>query len=162
MLTIKDTPKAPVRTDSAQTGDDTPTPAAQETPSTPMSESGEPKSEAEDAEANNKTEDVPDLNGLSREERSLVLESCVNLMGVPVDHDALNAVLRLCLRLTQDFDAAIQFTELGGIKMLLALDQGKGHLRLGHQMKSTGPAPCLRIAGCGPVRSISVVGSRAQ
>jgi E3 ubiquitin-protein ligase HUWE1 len=42
---------------------------------------------------------------------------------VPVDADALNAVLRLSLRLTQDFDRAVEFTELGGVKMLLALTQ---------------------------------------
>ena len=33
-------------------------------------------------------------------------------MKVPVDADALNAVLRLSLRLTQDFDRAVEFTEL--------------------------------------------------
>ena len=61
--------------------------------------------------------------GLSIDERASLLRSCVSLMKVPVDSDALNAVLRLSLRLTQDFDRAVEFCELGGVKMLLALTQ---------------------------------------
>lgn len=61
--------------------------------------------------------------GLSEDERASLLRSCVTLMKVPVDADALNAVLRLSLRLTQDFDRAVEFTELGGVKMLLGLTQ---------------------------------------
>lgn len=63
------------------------------------------------------------LHGLSEEGRTSLLKSCVNLIGLPVDADALNAVLRLCLRLTQDFDQAVLFTRLGGIKKLLSLTQ---------------------------------------
>ncbi len=63
------------------------------------------------------------VRGLSEDERASLLRSCVTLMKVPVDADALNAVLRLSLRLTQDFDRAVEFTELGGVKMLLGLTQ---------------------------------------
>ena len=63
------------------------------------------------------------LDGLSASERIELLKACVALVDVPVDPDALNAVLRLCLRLTQDFDQAVLFTQLGGVKMLLGLTQ---------------------------------------
>ena len=39
--------------------------------------------------------------------------------GLSVDADALNAILRLLLRLTQDFEQAVVFAQLGGVKMLL-------------------------------------------
>ena len=65
----------------------------------------------------------PIAQGLSDAERASLLRSCVTLMRVPVDSDALNAVLRLSLRLTQDFERAVEFSELGGVKMLLALTQ---------------------------------------
>ena len=44
-------------------------------------------------------------------------------MGLSVDADALNAILRLLLRLTQDFEQAVVFAQLGGVKMLLDLTQ---------------------------------------
>ena len=48
-------------------------------------------------------------NGLGPEDRSSLLASCVSFLSVPVDADALNAVLRLCLRFTQDFRSVLQF-----------------------------------------------------
>ena len=66
---------------------------------------------------------IPLMDGLSSEERTQLLMACVSLVGIPADRDALNAVLRLCLRLTQDFDQAVIFTQLGGMKMLLGLTQ---------------------------------------
>jgi E3 ubiquitin-protein ligase HUWE1 len=63
------------------------------------------------------------LKGLSEEERGTLLSANVALMGLSVDADALNAVLRLLLRLTQDFDQAVTFAEMGGVKMLLDLTQ---------------------------------------
>ena len=47
----------------------------------------------------------------------------MGLIAVPVEPDALNAILRLCLRLTRTFKEAALFAELGGIKLLLALTQ---------------------------------------
>ena len=73
-----------------------------------------------ETEADKKTTQA---RGLNDEERASLLRSCVTLMKVPVDADALNAVLRLSLRLTQDFERAVEFTELGGVKMLLGLTQ---------------------------------------
>ena len=66
------------------------------------------------------------VNGLSIEGRSSLLKSCVALISLPVDADALNAVLRLCLRLTQDFQLASDFASFGGVKMLLKLTQVSG------------------------------------
>ena len=63
------------------------------------------------------------LHGLSPDEKSRLLAACVGLVAVPVEADALNAVLRLCLRLTQEFEQAVQFAKLGGIKLLLNLKQ---------------------------------------
>ena len=62
-------------------------------------------------------------NGLGPEDRSSLLASCVSFLSVPVDADALNAVLRLCLRFTQDFRYAVEFAKLGGIKYILNLTQ---------------------------------------
>ena len=66
---------------------------------------------------------LPKLKKLSDNECSTLLHACVSLMGLAVDADALNAVLRLLLRLTQDFDQAVVFAQLGGVKMLLDLTQ---------------------------------------
>ena len=62
---------------------------------------------------------LPKLKKLSEVECSTLLHACVSLMGLSVDADALNAILRLLLRLTQDFEQAVIFAQLGGVKMLL-------------------------------------------
>ena len=62
---------------------------------------------------------LPKLKKLSDMECSTLLHACVSLMGLSVDADALNAILRLLLRLTQDFEQAVVFAQLGGVKMLL-------------------------------------------
>jgi hypothetical protein len=57
------------------------------------------------------------------------IEECavlgISLIAVPVEPDALNAIMRLCLRLTRDWQLAAMFAELGGIRLLLALTQVK-------------------------------------
>ena len=64
-----------------------------------------------------------ECTGLSREESVNLLRACVSMIAVPVEPDALNAIMRLSLRLTRDFDLAAMFAELGGIKLLLGLTQ---------------------------------------
>ena len=71
------------------------------------------------AEQNKTTLALPKLKKLSEAECSTLLHACVSLMGLSVDADALNAILRLLLRLTQDFEQAVVFAQLGGVKMLL-------------------------------------------
>ena len=66
---------------------------------------------------------LPNLKKLSDEDCSTLLHACVNLIGLPVDAMALNAILRLLLRLTRNFDYAVTFAQMGGVKMLLDLTQ---------------------------------------
>ena len=61
--------------------------------------------------------------GLPQHSCVRLLRACVHLIGLPVEPDALNAIMRLCLRLTREFDLAAQFAELGGIRLLLSLKQ---------------------------------------
>eukprot|EP00095_Tigriopus_kingsejongensis_P000123 maker-scaffold450_size166944-snap-gene-0.20 protein:Tk00123 transcript:maker-scaffold450_size166944-snap-gene-0.20-mRNA-1 annotation:"hypothetical protein DAPPUDRAFT_313219" len=122
MIIIKDRPK-PISSEGetatkTDEDDNSPTP-------TPMdqSESARESNETVGEPNPNGEEVLSTIDGLALEEKRTLLQSCVALIGIPVDHNALNAVLRLCLRLTQDFDHAILFTQLGGIKMLLNLTQ---------------------------------------
>jgi E3 ubiquitin-protein ligase HUWE1 len=79
---------------------------------------------SDQAEQQTKTNQLlPKLKKLSDIECSTLLHACVSLMGLSVDADALNAILRLLLRLTQDFEQAVVFAQLGGVKMLLDLTQ---------------------------------------
>lgn len=58
------------------------------------------------------------------EEHALVLTSdCVYLIRMPVDPDAIHALLRLILRLTRDYKYARQFAQAGGIQAILNLTQ---------------------------------------
>ncbi|XP_037091019.1 E3 ubiquitin-protein ligase HUWE1-like [Pollicipes pollicipes] len=52
-----------------------------------------------------------------------ILAACVGLLAAGVDADTLQAVLRLCLRLTRQHALAVRFAELGGVRHLLALRQ---------------------------------------
>lgn len=94
--------------------------SASEHPLRTISASADPNGDSSGAEVQTS---IPLMDGLSPEERTQLLMACVALVGIPADRDALNAVLRLCLRLTQDFDQAVIFTQLGGMKMLLGLTQ---------------------------------------
>ena len=58
------------------------------------------------------------------EEHALILTSdCVYLIRMPVDPDAIHALLRLILRLTRDYKYARQFAQSGGIQAILSLTQ---------------------------------------
>ena len=70
-----------------------------------------------------KTEDKFKCTGLTKGQSESLLRAAVGLIAVPVEPDALNAILRLCLRLTRTFSEASLFAELGGIKLLLNLTQ---------------------------------------
>ena len=45
-------------------------------------------------------------SGLSKDQSEALLRAAVGLISVPVEPDALNAILRLCLRLTRTFSQA--------------------------------------------------------
>ena len=63
------------------------------------------------------------LNGLMPDQISTLVRCGVYLIGLPVDPDALHALLRLVLRLTREHQHAMTFAELGGVKLLLSLTQ---------------------------------------
>ena len=70
--------------------------------------------------------DIYRCTGLTEEQSSALLRASVGLVAVPVEPDAINAILRLCLRLTRHFHLAAMFAELGGIRLLLGLTQASG------------------------------------
>jgi E3 ubiquitin-protein ligase HUWE1 len=43
------------------------------------------------------------------------------MLGIPIENDALHAMLRICLRMTRKYDNAVTFANLGGIKLILNL-----------------------------------------
>ena len=65
----------------------------------------------------------PPLNDLTKKLGRILWLKLISVsgffQGLSVDADALNAILRLLLRLTQDFEQAVVFAQLGGVKMLL-------------------------------------------
>lgn len=87
------------------------------------SEKSEEKNTKEDAK--DKEEEIPPriLSGLVPDQISSLIRCAVYLIGLPVDSDALHALLRLVLRLTREHQYAMMFAELGGVKLLLGLTQ---------------------------------------
>ncbi|CAH2316119.1 E3 ubiquitin- ligase HUWE1 isoform X1 [Pelobates cultripes] len=63
------------------------------------------------------------IQGLTEEMVTVLIRSCVSMLGVPVDPDTLHATLRLCLRLTRDHKYAMMFAELKSTRMILSLNQ---------------------------------------
>nr|DBA13759.1 TPA: hypothetical protein GDO54_017098 [Pyxicephalus adspersus] len=63
------------------------------------------------------------IHGLTEEMVTVLIRSCVSMLGVPVDPDTLHATLRLCLRLTRDHKYAMMFAELKSTRMILSLTQ---------------------------------------
>lgn len=53
----------------------------------------------------------------------LCYSACVKLLAIPVERDTLNALLKLCLRLTRDYKNAEVFAREGGVKLLLDMTQ---------------------------------------
>ncbi|XP_068082120.1 E3 ubiquitin-protein ligase HUWE1 [Anabrus simplex] len=71
--------------------------------------------------------------GLIPTDAALVIRACVGLLAIPVDPDTLHAVMRVCLRLTRNFDNAKIFIGSGGVRLLLNLTQAsffQGYLTL--------------------------------
>lgn len=63
------------------------------------------------------------LSGLNSVQGGELIESCVGLLSIPADPDTLHAAMRLCLRLTRHPQHAATFAGLGGVKLLLNLNQ---------------------------------------
>ena len=110
---MKDAPPPPPATAAP-----VPAPASTESKSTPTTTTTEESEQQQPKKAS-----LPNLKKLGDEDCSTLLHACVGLMGLPVDAYALNAILRLLLRLTRTFDYAVIFAQMGGVKMLLDLTQ---------------------------------------
>lgn len=63
------------------------------------------------------------IPGFTKEQSEDLVRSCVKLMQTDIDKDALHAIMRLLLRLTQDFDNAKIFVKDGGITCLIHLKE---------------------------------------
>ena len=127
MISLIETAKPADKSDNTDDKDEDMKEAPSEastTSSSTMTASAATKSTASPTETEvKKVVSLPNLKKLSDEDCSTLLHACVNLIGLPVDAYALNAVLRLLLRLTRNFDYAVTFAQMGGVKMLLDLTQ---------------------------------------
>ncbi|RWS28597.1 E3 ubiquitin-protein ligase HUWE1-like protein, partial [Leptotrombidium deliense] len=63
------------------------------------------------------------IKGMEPQYCVTLIRTAVGFMSIPVDPDTLHAVMRLCLRLTRNYEYSSQFAELGGIRALLQLSQ---------------------------------------
>ncbi|XP_069065433.1 E3 ubiquitin-protein ligase HUWE1 isoform X1 [Pleurodeles waltl] len=93
--------------------------------STPAIPAPEGTATEKDPAAEVKLSDIV-IQGLSEEMVTVLIRSCVSMLGVPVDPDTLHATLRLCLRLTRDHKYAMMFAELKSTRMILNLTQNSG------------------------------------
>ncbi|XP_046484252.1 E3 ubiquitin-protein ligase HUWE1 isoform X1 [Neodiprion pinetum] len=57
-----------------------------------------------------------------------IVRACVKLLAIPVDRDALHALMKVCLRLTRDYRNAEVFAREGGVKLLLDMTQGSSFI----------------------------------
>ncbi|XP_076227161.1 HECT, UBA and WWE domain containing E3 ubiquitin protein ligase 1 isoform X5 [Nomia melanderi] len=57
-----------------------------------------------------------------------IIRTCVKLLTIPVDRDALHALMKVCLRLTRDYENAAIFAREGGVKLLLEMTQASSFI----------------------------------
>lgn len=70
----------------------------------------------------------PVIRGIDTREMPDIVRACVRLLGIPVDRDALHALLKVCLRLSRDYNNAIVFAREGGVKLLLDMTQASSFI----------------------------------
>ncbi|CAF4376819.1 unnamed protein product, partial [Didymodactylos carnosus] len=63
------------------------------------------------------------VDSLNDDNALLLTNNCVHLIRLPVDPDAIHALLRLILRLTRSYKYAKQFAQMDGIQSILSLTQ---------------------------------------
>ena len=68
------------------------------------------------------------LQGLDPSMAPSIIRACVRLMAIPVDRDALHAAMKVCLRLTRDYENAGIFVREGGVKLLLEMSQASSFI----------------------------------
>ncbi|KAH7639382.1 e3 ubiquitin-protein ligase huwe1-like protein [Dermatophagoides farinae] len=67
--------------------------------------------------------DIVEVDFLDEKQCHTIIEAMVNFIQLPIDSDALNAIIRLILRLTRNYDNACFFVEKNGISRLLKIPQ---------------------------------------
>ncbi|XP_011497625.1 PREDICTED: E3 ubiquitin-protein ligase HUWE1 [Ceratosolen solmsi marchali] len=68
------------------------------------------------------------IQGLDPSITPSIVRACVKLMAIPVDRDALHALMKVCLRLTRDYRNAEVFAREGGVKLLLDMTQASSFI----------------------------------
>ncbi|OTF71675.1 E3 ubiquitin-protein ligase HUWE1-like protein, partial [Euroglyphus maynei] len=67
--------------------------------------------------------DLFEVEFLDEKQCHTIIEALVNFIKLPIDSDSLNAIIRLVLRLTRNYDNACFFVEKNGISSLLKIPQ---------------------------------------
>ncbi|XP_063707232.1 E3 ubiquitin-protein ligase HUWE1 isoform X2 [Culicoides brevitarsis] len=68
------------------------------------------------------------LDGLEQFQTKDLVAACVRLMAHDFDKDTLHAIMRVCLRLTRNYENAEVFAKEGGVKLLLQMKQSSGYV----------------------------------
>ncbi|KAF0312883.1 E3 ubiquitin-protein ligase HUWE1 [Amphibalanus amphitrite] len=128
MICLADRPASTSTATSATTASSatTTTTASADGSTAPPAQQQQPAAAAAAPAQTQQGQDAPapaTVDCLTDSQCSEILSACVGLLAAGVDADTLQAVLRLCLRLTRQHSLAVRFAELGGIRHLLALRQ---------------------------------------
>ncbi|XP_053985847.1 E3 ubiquitin-protein ligase HUWE1-like isoform X2 [Hylaeus volcanicus] len=67
-------------------------------------------------------------HGLNPHQAPDIIRTCVKLLAIPVDRDALHALMKVCLRLTRHYEKAKIFAREGGVKLLLEMTQASSFI----------------------------------
>lgn len=65
----------------------------------------------------------PIVQRLRQHQCKTLVRVCVGFMQLPIDASSLHAVMRLSFRLTRDYDMAVMFAEMGGIRAIQHLPE---------------------------------------
>ena len=68
------------------------------------------------------------IQGLNYNITPNIVKACVKLLAIPVDRDALHALMKVCLRLTRDFRNAEIFAREAGVRLLLDMTQASSFI----------------------------------
>lgn len=68
------------------------------------------------------------VKGLDPNIASSIISTCVKLLPILVDRDTLNALMKVCFRLTRDYENAKIFAREGGVKLLLEMTQASNFI----------------------------------
>ncbi|CAD6224794.1 GSCOCG00005556001-RA-CDS [Cotesia congregata] len=88
------------------------------------------------SDSNMDTEETPSeekrnntvVQGLNPIAAPTIVSTCVKLLAIPVDRDTLHALMKVCLRLTRDYNNAQVFAKEGGVKLLLEMTQASSFI----------------------------------